>query len=57
MQWRSIGRIIRLWIGQNYEGIQVLDSINNKIEKTSKITTAAIFDIQIFGEKALIALG
>jgi WD40 repeat protein len=46
-----------LWIGQNYEGIQVLDSINNKIEKTSKITTAAIFDIQIFGEKALIALG
>jgi WD40 repeat protein len=46
-----------VWIGQNYEGIQVLDSINNKIEKTSKITTAAIFDIQIFGEKALIALG
>ncbi|MEO6283556.1 MAG: cytochrome D1 domain-containing protein [Dyadobacter sp.] len=46
-----------LWIGQNYEGIQVLDSINNKIEKTSKITTAAIFDIQFFGEKALIALG
>ena len=46
-----------LWIGQNYEGIQVLDTVNSKIEKTSKITTAAIFDIQIFDNKALLALG
>ncbi|CAG5071247.1 hypothetical protein DYBT9623_03375 [Dyadobacter sp. CECT 9623] len=46
-----------LWIGQNYEGIQVLDTVNNKVEKTSKITAAAIFDIQIFGNNALIALG
>jgi WD40 repeat protein len=47
----------RLWIGQNYEGIQILDVAQNKIEKTSKITTAAIFDIQIWGDKALIATG
>jgi WD40 repeat protein len=46
-----------LWIGQNYEGIQVLDTVNNRIEKTSKLTTAAIFDIQFAGEKAFLALG
>ncbi|MCF2493577.1 WD40 repeat domain-containing protein [Dyadobacter chenhuakuii] len=46
-----------LWIGQNYEGIQVLDIAQNKIERTSKITTAPIFDIQFFDNKALIALG
>jgi WD40 repeat protein len=47
----------RLWIGQNFEGIQILDIANSKIESTAKITTAAIFDIQIWGEKALIATG
>jgi WD40 repeat protein len=46
-----------LWIGQNYEGIQVLDIDSNAIVKTSKITTAAIFDIKFFNEKALVALG
>jgi WD40 repeat protein len=46
-----------LWIGQNYEGIQVMDIAENKIVKTSKITTAAIFDIQFYDDKALIALG
>ena len=46
-----------LWIGQNYEGIQVLDIAENQIIKTSKITTAAIFDIQFYDNKALIALG
>jgi len=46
-----------LWIGQNFEGIQILDIINGKIINTAKITTAAIFDIQIFQDKALIALG
>ncbi|WP_031530388.1 WD40 repeat domain-containing protein [Dyadobacter crusticola] len=47
----------KLWIGQNYEGIQLLDTVSNKIEKTSKITAAAIFDIKISGENALIATG
>jgi len=46
-----------LWIGQNYEGIQILDIPGNKIHNTAKITTAAIFDIQIFNGKALLALG
>ena len=47
----------RLWIGQNFEGIQVIDFTTNQIETTVKITTAAIFDIQIWGDKALIATG
>jgi WD40 repeat protein len=47
----------KLWIGQNYEGIQIYDPATNTIESTSKITTAAIFDIQIWQDKALIALG
>lgn len=46
-----------LWIGQNFEGIQVLDLGTNKVEKTSKITASAIFDIQIYQDKALLALG
>jgi WD40 repeat protein len=46
-----------LWIGQNYEGIQVLDTVQNKIEKTSKITAAAIFDIKIVEDTALVAAG
>jgi len=47
----------KLWIGQNYEGVQILDPVSNTIENTAKITTAAIFDIQIWGDKALIATG
>jgi len=46
-----------LWIGQNFEGIQVLNTKENVIEKTSKITTSAIFDIRFAHDKALIALG
>lgn len=46
-----------LWIGQNYEGIQILDTSTNTISKTIKIASAAIFDIKIVDNKALIALG
>ncbi|PWJ54517.1 WD domain G-beta repeat uncharacterized protein [Dyadobacter jejuensis] len=47
----------QLWIGQNYEGIQLLDTKTNTILKTAKITSASIFDIQLVNDKALIALG
>lgn len=47
----------QLWIGQNYEGIQLLDLNSGVIEKTSKITAAAIFDIQIWNGLAFIGLG
>jgi len=46
-----------LWIGQNFEGIQILDTINNVIINTARVTTAAIFDIKIWEDKALLALG
>lgn len=46
-----------LWIGQNFEGIQVLDTVNNKIEYSSKVTASQIFDIKIWQNKALLALG
>ena len=46
-----------LWIGQNFEGIQILDTINNKIEYSAKVTASAIFDIKIWEDKALLALG
>lgn len=46
-----------LWIGQNYEGIQLFDTQLGTISQSSHITTAAIFDIQIWEDKAFIALG
>jgi WD40 repeat protein len=46
-----------LWIGQNFEGIQLFDTITGTISGTAKITTAAIFDIRIWEGKAFIALG
>jgi WD40 repeat protein len=46
-----------LWIGQNFEGVQLLDLKSNEIINTLNITKSAIFDIQLVDEKALIALG
>ena len=46
-----------LWIGQNFEGIQLLDVSNGIIQNTTRITTSAIFDIQLYHGKALVALG
>jgi WD40 repeat protein len=46
-----------LWIGQNYEGIQVVDPVEKKVVSSMKISSSAIFDIKIRGDKAFIALG
>lgn len=46
-----------LWIGQNYEGLQIVDPIGKKVVASMKISSSAIFDIKILGEKAFIALG
>jgi WD40 repeat protein len=45
-----------LWIGQNFEGIQVIDPTTKALLKSSKITNASIFDIQFFENQAFIAL-
>lgn len=46
-----------LWIGHNFEGVQVIDPVNKAQIASSKIASAAIFDIKLQGEKALLALG
>jgi WD40 repeat protein len=43
--------------GHNYEGIHLLDWQNKKEVASLKLTTAAIFDIQSFGERLLVTSG
>ena len=45
-----------LWIGQNYEGIQIINPQNKQIISSINLTNAAIFDIQFFEDKAFLAL-
>lgn len=45
-----------LWVGQNYEGIQVIDPQNKQIVASSQLTSAALFDIQFFENQAFVAL-
>jgi WD40 repeat protein len=47
----------QLWIGQNFEGIHVIDLESLKEIKSIKITSAAIFDIQFWQDTALIGTG
>ncbi|GHB71808.1 WD40 repeat domain-containing protein [Persicitalea jodogahamensis] len=46
-----------LWVGQNYEGIHLIDPVAKSIVKSKKISSAAIFDIKIWHDSAFIALG
>lgn len=46
-----------LWVGQNYEGIQLIDPVEKKVVASMKISSAAIFDIKIWQETAFVALG
>lgn len=46
-----------LWVGQNYEGIQLIDPAERKVVKSMKISSEAIFDIKIWQETAFVALG
>lgn len=45
-----------LWIGQNYEGIQIINPQDKQIVSSINLTNAAIFDIQFFEDKAFLAL-
>ncbi|WP_373511557.1 WD40 repeat domain-containing protein [Persicitalea sp.] len=45
-----------LWVGQNYEGIQLIDTVEKKVVASMKISSAAIFDIKIWQETAFVAL-
>ncbi len=46
-----------LWIGQNYEGIQLVRPDLKQQSGSAKVTSSAIFDIRIFGEKVYLAFG
>ncbi|MDP4679191.1 MAG: WD40 repeat domain-containing protein [Cyclobacteriaceae bacterium] len=46
-----------LIIGQNFEGIHLLDVTNKEELGSLKITTSQIFDIQLHGDKILIGTG
>lgn len=45
-----------LWIGQNYEGIQVIAPLEKRVVFSAQLTTAALFDIVFFENQVFIAL-
>jgi WD40 repeat protein len=47
----------QLWIGQNFDGVHIIDLYSKKEIKSVKITDAAIFDIKSWGEYIFIATG
>ena len=46
----------QLWIGQNFEGIHLIDVASKEEINSIKITSASIFDIKIHKENAFIGL-
>ncbi len=46
-----------LWIGQNYEGVQLVRPDLKQQSGSVKVTSSAIFDIRIFDEKVYLAFG
>ncbi|MEZ4900794.1 MAG: WD40 repeat domain-containing protein [Spirosomataceae bacterium] len=45
-----------LWLGQNYEGVQVIDPAQKTVIMSVQLTSAAIFDIQFFEQNVFLAL-
>lgn len=45
-----------LWVGQNYEGLHLIDPIQKKEMASIKLTSATIFDISFHNNDAFIAL-
>ncbi|MBB6004672.1 WD40 repeat domain-containing protein [Arcicella rosea] len=46
----------QLWVGQNFDGIHLIDVVLKKEIKSLKITSASIFDIKIHENIALVGL-
>ena len=46
----------QLWIGQNFEGIHLIDVVTKEEINSIKITSASIFDIKIHEENAFVGL-
>lgn len=45
-----------LWVGQNYEGIHLIDPVRKQEVASLKLTSAAIFDIKFYKDDAFLAL-
>ncbi|MFD2937948.1 WD40 repeat domain-containing protein [Spirosoma flavum] len=45
-----------LWVGQNYEGIHLIDTVQKREVASLKLTSAAIFDIKFYKNDAFVAL-
>jgi WD40 repeat protein len=45
-----------LWVGQNYEGLHLIDPVRKEEVSSLKLTSAAIFDIKFYKNDAIIAL-
>lgn len=45
-----------LWVGQNYEGLHLIDTVQKKETNSLKLTSAAIFDIKFYKQDAFVAL-
>lgn len=45
-----------LWVGQNYEGLHLIDTVQKKEVESLKLTSASIFDIKFYRQDAFIAL-
>lgn len=45
-----------LWVGQNYEGLHLIDTSQKREVSSLKLTSAAIFDIKFYKNDAFIAL-
>ena len=45
-----------LWVGQNYEGIHLIDTDKKQEVNSLKLTSAAIFDIKFYKNDAFLAL-
>jgi len=46
-----------LWVGQNYEGLHLIDTSRKTETGSLKLTTSAIFDIKFYKADAFVALG
>ncbi len=47
----------QLWVGQNFDGLHVIDLATKKELKSIKLTSEAIFDIQFWQSDAYVAAG
>ncbi|GAB3315961.1 hypothetical protein GCM10027299_05630 [Larkinella ripae] len=45
----------QLWVGQNYDGIHIIDPVQKQEVRSAQITSAAIFDIRFFENSAWVA--